>query len=142
MAAYSLVNMDGAAAPQSASIALREREDPPMRTPLQITFRHADRSGAVESRVRELVAKLERVHDRITDCRVTIEGPPAHHNKGGAYTVRIALAIPGGEINANSDHSLSAAHADVYVALRDAFDGARRQLVSFGSQHAWSRSPS
>lgn len=106
-----------------------------MQTPLQITFRHADRSPALEARVRDLVARLEHLHERITGCRVTVEGPPAHHTKGGPYGIRIALAVPGGEINVNSGLN-NAAHADVYVALRDAFDGVKRQLVNFARERA------
>jgi len=101
-----------------------------MPIPLRIIFRHVDRSPALEARVRDLAGRLERFYDRITACRVTVEGPPAHHSKGGPYSIRIALAIPGGEINVNSRSQDGAGHHDVYVALRDAFDGAKRQLVS------------
>jgi cold shock CspA family protein len=36
--------------------------------------------------------------------------------------------VPGGEIVVNRNHPLDHAHEDVYVAMRDSFDAARRQL--------------
>src|SRR5690606_22918580 len=46
-----------------------------------------------------------------------------HHHQGRPFRVSIDLRVPGKEIVANRDH-----HEDVYVALRDAFDAAKRQL--------------
>ena len=102
-----------------------------MLLPLQITFRHMDPSPAVEARVRELSARLERFYDSITSCRVVISTPPAHSHKGGPFSVRIDVTVPGGEVFVNSEHDKSGAHVDVYVALRDAFDDLRRQLEDY-----------
>jgi len=105
-----------------------------MLLPLQITFRHMDPSPAVEARVRELVARLDRFYDSITGCRVVIATPPAHSHKGGPFSVRIDMTLPGGELFVHSDHDKTGAHADVYVALRDAFDDLRRQLEDYARQ--------
>jgi ribosome-associated translation inhibitor RaiA len=99
-----------------------------MQIPVRITFRHMETSAAVESRVRELADKLTRVTDKILDCHVTIEAPPARHHKGSPYSVRIDLAGPGGHLTALKGHDSHPEHKDVYVALRDAFDAIRRQL--------------
>lgn len=101
-----------------------------MQTPPRITFRHVDRSSAVEERVRELLARLERFHQRITGCHVVI-GAPAAPYKGGPFSVNIELMVPGGVINAGSGQTARDEHADVYLALRDAFDSAKRQLQDF-----------
>ena len=94
-----------------------------MDTPLQLTFRHVDASHAVETRVKELATKLERVHGRLTRCFVLIEGPSEHHNKGGPYSVRIELGVPRRDIVAQD------AHPDVYLAVSRAFEHAQRQLL-------------
>jgi hypothetical protein len=99
-----------------------------MQTPLQITFRHMDHSPAVEARARELTDWLERFHERIIGCRVTIEGPTAHHRNGAPFDIRIDLTIPDEEVVVCSNHSGGKAHGDVYSALRDAFDNAHRRL--------------
>jgi ribosomal subunit interface protein len=94
-----------------------------MQTPLRITFRHLQPSPAVEARVREYVERIERFHDRITGCQVIVEAPAAHRHKGAPFNVKIALSLPGAEINAHSERT-----DDVYVALRDAFDIVKRCL--------------
>lgn len=94
-----------------------------MQIPLQITIRDMDRSDALDSVIQEQVARLERFHDRITRCRVTVEQLGRHQQQGRQFAVKVDLRIPGREIVASHDH-----HEDVYVALREAFDSARRQL--------------
>ena len=99
-----------------------------MQSPLEIVFHNCDRSPAVEAAVRERVAKLEKFADNITSCRVTVEAPHKNHQQGNLYTVRVDLHYPGGETVANRSPGGHHAHEDVYVALRDAFKAARRQL--------------
>jgi ribosomal subunit interface protein len=99
-----------------------------MQAPLEIVFHNVDRSPAVEAAVRERAAKLELFAENITSCRVTVEAPHRNHQQGNLYTVRVDLRFPGGEIIANRSPSENHAHEDVYVALRDAFKAARRQL--------------
>jgi ribosomal subunit interface protein len=99
-----------------------------MQAPLEIVFHNCDRSPAVEAAVRERVAKLEQFAQNITSCRVTVEAPHKAHQQGNLYTVRVDLRYPGGEAVANRSPSGHHAHEDVYVALRDAFKAARRQL--------------
>jgi ribosomal subunit interface protein len=106
-----------------------------MQTPLRLTFRHLDSSQAIEARVRDLTARLERFHDRIIGCRVVIEAPPGHSGKGGPFAVKVEVTVPGGAINANSAHAPHPEHADVYVALRDAFDAVTRQLQDYAPVH-------
>ena len=111
-------------------------------------------SEAIETAIREKAAKLNSFYDRITSCRVLVEAPHRHHRKGKLYHVRIDLTLPGSEIvvkhepkrlsektphvEGDPDVTLEthepskyAAHGDVYVAIRDAFDAARRKLQDF-----------
>ena len=53
-----------------------------MQIPLQISFRNMDPSPAVEARIREKAAKLERFHDRIIGCTVVVEAPHRSQNQG------------------------------------------------------------
>jgi ribosomal subunit interface protein len=102
-----------------------------MQKPVQITFRHMSPSAAVETRVREHVERLERFHDHITSCQVVIDAPPGHRNKGAPFAVKIDLAVPGKDISIRSDAAAHDGHSDVYIALRDAFDSARRVLQDY-----------
>jgi ribosomal subunit interface protein len=99
-----------------------------MQQPLQISFHDVDPSPALEARVRELAAHLERFQDRITSCHVHIEAPHRRHHQGQLYDVRIQLRVPGKDIVVNHEGSNNHAYEDVYVALRDAFDAAARRL--------------
>jgi len=98
-----------------------------MKTPLQITFRGFERSDALETHIREKADKLETFFEPIMSCRVVVELPHQHKNQGKAFNVRVDIGVPGSEIVVNRDQ-----HEDVYVALRDAFDAARRQLEDYG----------
>jgi ribosomal subunit interface protein len=94
-----------------------------MQVPLEITVRDMPRSPALEARIREKAAGLEEFHSRITRCHVTVEESGKHQHQGRRFTVRIDVRVPGREIAVTHEH-----HEDVFVALRDAFDAAKRQL--------------
>ncbi|OGQ22944.1 MAG: hypothetical protein A3I05_08540 [Deltaproteobacteria bacterium RIFCSPLOWO2_02_FULL_44_10] len=98
-----------------------------MMIPLQITFKDVPHSDAVETFVREKAEKLYRFADKILRCHVVIESPHRHH-QGNTFHVTVQMHIPGEEIVTNRDPGKNFAHKDIYVALRDAFDAARRQL--------------
>ena len=100
-----------------------------MPIPLNITFRNMRSSPTVEGFVRRWASKLETAYKRIHRCAVAIERPHLRHHQGQRYTVRITLTVPGGDINVSHDHELDGAHEDLYVAIRDAFRAARRQLA-------------
>lgn len=102
-----------------------------MQLPLEITFRHMEPSPAVEARIREKADKLDRFHDHIMSCRVVVEAPHAHQHKGKLYQVRLDIKTPGRELAVTHEHRRDHAHEDVYVAIRDAFDAAVRQLEDF-----------
>ena len=100
-----------------------------MDIPLEISFRNMDRSEAVEARVRERAAKLEKLFARLTSCHVVIEAPHRNQRKGMLFHVRIELGVPGrAELIANRSPKNNHTHEDIYVAIRDALDAARRQL--------------
>jgi len=99
-----------------------------METPLEITFRNLDHSDAVEARVREKAAKLEQVYGRITSCRVMIEALNRQHTKGNLFHVTIEVGVPGKQVMVDRNSGKNGAHEDVYVAVRDAFNAARRRL--------------
>jgi len=99
-----------------------------MQIPVEITFKEMESSDAVEARIRELAAKLERVYDRVVRCDVMVETPHRHQQKGRQFHIRVRLTVPGGEIVSSHDPGPDEHHEDVYVALRDAFNAAKRQL--------------
>jgi ribosome-associated translation inhibitor RaiA len=103
-------------------------EEARMQIPLQITFRDMPPSPALEARIREAAAKLDRHVELVTSCRVAVEAPPRHHQHGGIFRVRIDLTVPGREIVIGRSHADRAEHASAHVAVRDAFRAALRAL--------------
>ncbi len=99
-----------------------------MKTALQITFRQMDSSPSIEAAVAEEVERLERLHPRLSACEVMIEAPHRHQRQGRHFHVRVQLAAAGAQVVASRDPGLDAGHEDVYVAVRDAFRAARREL--------------
>lgn len=95
-----------------------------MQIPLQIAMTNIPRSDAVEAHIRELAGKLEQFHPRITSCRVAIDELDRHRHQGRQFRVKVEVRAPGHESAISTLHH----HEDVMVALRDAFDSARRQL--------------
>ena len=100
-----------------------------MAAQLQITVRDMPHSEALESRIRRKLAGLERLHPRITGFHVTLEAPHHHQRKGSQFCVKLGIKLPGAEIVVTRDHD-----EDIYVALRDACQVARRQLIEHGER--------
>lgn len=105
-----------------------------MKLPLQVTFRHMDTSDAVLAAIQEKAAKLDRFSEHIMACRVVVEAPHQHHHKGNLFKVSVDITVPGGEIFASRDTDKNHAHEDVYVAIRDAFAAAKRQLEDYARE--------
>ena len=102
-----------------------------MQQPLQITFRGIPHSDAVKSAIEEKAKKLDHFYEKIMSCRVVVEAPHTQHQHGNIFHIRIDITVPGGELVANRSPSKHQAHEDIYVAIRDAFDAAKRQLQNF-----------
>lgn len=100
-----------------------------MQSPLKLTIHGVDHSEALETRIRAKVEKLEEFFEHITSCHVVVEMPHKHHHQGRQFNVRIDIGVPGNEIVVTRDHA-----EDVYVALRDAIDAAKRQLKDYASK--------
>jgi ribosome-associated translation inhibitor RaiA len=99
-----------------------------MTFPLQITFRDLPSSSAVEAQIRGRAEHLERVFDRLTSCRVIVEGRHRPQRAGKVTHLCIELTVPGKTITVGRGASEFEAHDDVFVAVRAAFDAARRRL--------------
>lgn len=96
--------------------------------PVQIAFHNMTPSEEIESRIRLEAERLDEVFGRIMSCRVVVDVPHRHHKEGNFYQVRIDLKIPGREVVVNREPAQHTDYRDLDIAVRDAFDEARRQL--------------
>ncbi|MBI3940861.1 MAG: HPF/RaiA family ribosome-associated protein [Acidobacteria bacterium] len=120
-----------------------------MRIPMQVTFRNLSYSDAVAARVQREATKLGTFYQRILGCRVLVEVPHRHHVVGNPFHIRVDLTLPGGTVVVNQAPSLyasgqrsemeehtksdevAASHKCLDVALREAFNAARRRLQDY-----------
>ena len=114
-----------------------------------ITFRGVERTAAIETEVMTRLRKLETYYHRIIGCHVLVDLTQRHHEAGNRYHVRIDLTVPGEEIvvtheaglhatvqNVDAERLTKAGESDperkhVRVAIREAFDVARRRLQNY-----------
>jgi ribosomal subunit interface protein len=102
-----------------------------MTSPVQITFRGMEPSPALEARIHELASRLERFSAHIMRCHVVIEAPAQHSEQGALFEIHLDITVPGHDISIRRAHSAHHSHEDPYVAVRDAFRAARRQLEDY-----------
>lgn len=101
-----------------------------MKLSAQITTRNITLDKQSEATLRQKIQKLEQFCEDIISCRVLVEVPHRHKQHGKQYNVCIDLSIPGSEILVRREP-----REDLGVAMRDAFEAARRQLLRHLSRH-------
>ena len=97
-----------------------------MKLELKITARNLELSEFIKEDIRERAGKLDKFYDRIMHFRVVVEVPHHHKHEGISYNVRIDMTVPGSELIVKREPN-----EDLEVAIRDAFDAARRKLEDF-----------
>ncbi len=102
---------------------------PGMAVPVQISFQGKDSSEALSAFIHEQAEKLGRVNARIERVDVNIQPPPGNgHHHGRPFHVRIRLHVPGNDVIVDRDPTTDDSHDDAHIAVRDAFETARRRL--------------
>jgi ribosomal subunit interface protein len=100
-----------------------------MRKPLEITYRNVSKSDDIETIIRDKAAKLERLHDSIISCRVSIEQPQEYQKSGSKYRVRIDLRVPPGkELVVRRESGQGEMHEGLRKVILDAFQSMERQV--------------
>jgi hypothetical protein len=102
-----------------------------MSFPIQITFRHMLPSRVFEDRIRHLAQRLEKFSTRITSVYVVVEKPHQSRAQGGLFDVHVSVCVPGNFIVVRRSHSADPEHSNAWIALRDAFNAAKRSLQDY-----------
>jgi ribosome-associated translation inhibitor RaiA len=95
-----------------------------MQVPVDITFRGMTRNPALEAAISRRMNRLHSAHGRLQDGHVWISVPHRHRRRGATFDVKLALAVPGGDLIVVQEQD----HADVRAALGAVFSAARREL--------------
>jgi len=103
-----------------------------MDAPCQITFVGMDGAEPIRLEVRAWLTRLGPLMDQVKSGHVLIEGVD-ENRKLRTHRVRMDLPMSDGAVvSVTHEHPSNAAHEDVYVAVRNAFRAARRQLEEHG----------
>jgi ribosomal subunit interface protein len=102
-----------------------------MKSPLQITFRHIQKSEAVETMVRKRADKLETFYEGIVSMHIVLDEPHHHHTHGNHFVVRVEIGVPGQDLQITRDPPGSHSKEDLYAAIEGAFDQAERVLRDY-----------
>jgi putative sigma-54 modulation protein len=102
-----------------------------MTTPVEVHFHGVEKSEAIEQRVREKAAKLEKHFGRMTRCRVGIEVPQRTALRPKVYQIKIEIGVPRRRpivvaherVGSNDNRS-----EELSLAIRDAFEAALRKV--------------
>tara|TARA_B100001057_G_scaffold311633_1_gene311642 strand:+ start:2085 stop:2453 length:369 start_codon:yes stop_codon:yes gene_type:complete len=111
-----------------------------MANDFQIFFHNIDQSTSVSYAVNKRISKLQRFCSRILTGRVVLDSPHNNHYKGKVYSVGLEIHTPSKEIRVNQEQHDNHAHENLYVAIRDAFNAAERQLKAVDKKHRIERS--
>jgi ribosomal subunit interface protein len=106
-----------------------------MTNEFQVVFHNIDQTDALADAVQKRIDKLERYCDQIITGRVVLDSPHNNRHKGKVYSVGLEIHTPTKEVRVNQEQHDNHAHEDLYIAIRDAFNVAERQLKSIDKKH-------
>ena len=106
----------------------------------EITYRHLEKTAAIHNLVEEKIAKLEQFCDYMNSCRVVIERDSKNPDSGSPYRVSIDITIPHSrEIAVVESPDTGKQYTPLERVIRDAFEAARRQIVSISTEQQGKR---
>jgi cold shock CspA family protein/ribosome-associated translation inhibitor RaiA len=100
-----------------------------MQGPTTISFKDSIKTPEIQDLIERKIAKLERFCDYMISCRVIIEQPQRHQERGNRYRVRIDMKVPPAhELIVDEPSSKGDMHDPLHVVVTKAFHKAQRQL--------------
>jgi cold shock CspA family protein/ribosome-associated translation inhibitor RaiA len=109
-----------------------------MQAPIEIAFHNIEKADWAEDAIRDHVARLEQMFDRLTTCRVRVDQRANNANNTIPPVVRIELSVPGHRdivVAHEPDHLQRKFQApDLHNAINEAFRIAERRLGQFKDQ--------
>lgn len=120
-----------------------------MTTPIIVTFPKTKASPWLDAEIRNRVERLKVIYGDILSCRVVVDVPHRHHQRGNRFSIRLEIAVPGEDLAITRDANVhgvvkdldeqawskrfdvEATRRDIRVVLADAFDAAKRRLRDY-----------
>jgi ribosome-associated translation inhibitor RaiA/cold shock CspA family protein len=109
-----------------------------MQAPIEIAFHNIEKAAWAEDAIRDHVARLEQMFDRLTTCRVRVDQRANNASNTIPPVVRIELSVPGHRdiVVAHEPDRLQRKFQapDLHNAINEAFRIAERRLGQFKDQ--------
>ncbi len=100
-----------------------------MQSSVEVAYRHFQPSDAMRSEIAAQLRRLEKVGRDITSCRVVVTGPEHGRRNGDPFEVELRIALPQHkDVIVGRRRGDTPEHEHALVAIRQAFDAARRQI--------------
>ncbi len=100
-----------------------------MAVELEIAFRGMESSEAVKAELEKRVESMNRRNPDVRRVIAVVEQSHKSQSQGNPFSVNLEVIVPGGQdVYVTHDPGDENTHEDVYVAIRDAFEAAERQL--------------
>jgi ribosome-associated translation inhibitor RaiA/cold shock CspA family protein len=111
-----------------------------MQVPMEIAFHNIVKSDWAEDAIREHVARLEEIYERLITCRVRVDQRADNSNHTIPPVVRIEMSVPGHDdlvVAHEPDHLQRKFQSpDLHNAINEAFRIAERRLAEFKDRRA------
>ena len=109
-----------------------------MQVPVEIAFHNVEKTDWAEDAIRDHVARLEEMYERLTTCRVRVDQRARNASNTIPPVVRIELSIPGHKdivVAHEPDHlQRKFQKPDLHNAIHEAFRIAEQRLGQFTDQ--------
>jgi ribosome-associated translation inhibitor RaiA/cold shock CspA family protein len=109
-----------------------------MQVPLEVAFHNVEGSDWAEAEIRDRVADLEKIYERLTSCRVRVDQRATNSSGTIPPVVHIELGIPGHKdvvVSHEPDHLMRKyQRPDLHKAINEAFRIAERRLIDIKEQ--------
>ncbi|MEJ2192687.1 MAG: cold shock domain-containing protein [Nitrospirota bacterium] len=103
-----------------------------MPVPVEVVYkREGLKSEAVEAEIAKRAERLDRYYAGMLSCRVVVDEPHRRHGEGNLYHIQVELLVPGRKLVVTREHPRRHAHEDIFIALKDSFEAAERQLEEY-----------
>lgn len=99
-----------------------------MQVPLEIAYKDVPKTQALEEVIDHQLTRLEKACGGVISCRVTLEQPDKHPDRGSGYSVCVIVRLPPShEVVVKRDSTQGDMHDALPLIVKEAFEAATRQ---------------
>jgi cold shock CspA family protein len=117
------------AAPEGV-VAAGAEVRPEVSVPIEIAYENMEPSPIAERHVLRGITRMERVGPDLMRIRVTLARRNPRHLTGNLFDIHLEFDVPGPDVVVSRTSSLHHENEDLVTAIGEAFDQARRELLT------------